>query len=101
MLKFEFLFTLSADVGELMSLGPCPLGERRVVYITGGTFEGPAMRGSPVREREESRVELIGIHPSHLPASVEVTWHFFRGDEAAVEVGATAARRPQAVQRSP
>src|SRR5712691_12587651 len=45
MLEFEFLFTLSADVGELMSLGPCPLGERRVVYITSGTFEGPAMRG--------------------------------------------------------
>ena len=45
MLKFEFLFTLSADVGELISLGPCPLGERRVVYITSGTFEGPAMRG--------------------------------------------------------
>ena len=45
MLQFEFLFTLSADVGELVSLGPCPLGERRVVYITSGTFEGPAMRG--------------------------------------------------------
>jgi hypothetical protein len=48
MLQFEFLFTLSADVGELISLGPCPLGERRVVYITSGTFEGPAMRGKLV-----------------------------------------------------
>ena len=45
MLEFEFLFDLSADVGELVSLGPCPLGERRVVYITSGRFEGPAMRG--------------------------------------------------------
>jgi hypothetical protein len=26
MLKFEFLFNLGADVGELVSLGPCPLG---------------------------------------------------------------------------
>jgi hypothetical protein len=43
--KLEFLFTLSADVGELVSLGQCPLGERRVVYINSGTFEGPAMRG--------------------------------------------------------
>jgi Protein of unknown function (DUF3237) len=48
MLQLEFLFTLSADVGELISLGPCPLGERRVVYITSGTFEGPAMRGELV-----------------------------------------------------
>ncbi len=46
MLEFEFLFELSAEVGELISLGPCPLGERRVVYIDGGRFEGPAMRGT-------------------------------------------------------
>ena len=45
MLKFEFLFNLSADVGDLISLGPCPLGERRVVYIGTGTFEGPDLRG--------------------------------------------------------
>ena len=46
MLDFEFLFDLSADVGELVSLGPCPLGERRVVFIDGGSFDGPAMRGT-------------------------------------------------------
>jgi hypothetical protein len=45
MLKSEFLFNLSAEVGELISLGTGPLGERRVVYIGTGTFEGPAMRG--------------------------------------------------------
>ena len=45
MIELEFLFDLTAEVGELVSLGPCPLGERRVVYITGGRFEGPAMRG--------------------------------------------------------
>src|SRR5262245_10211864 len=48
MLKFEFLFNLTADVGELVSLGLGPLGERRVVYIDSGTFEGPAMRGEVV-----------------------------------------------------
>jgi hypothetical protein len=45
-LEFDFLFNLSADVGELISLGPGPLGERRVVYIDGGSFEGPALRGA-------------------------------------------------------
>jgi len=48
MLEFDFLFNLKADVGELISLGPCPLGERRVVYINSGSFEGPALRGSVV-----------------------------------------------------
>jgi hypothetical protein len=41
----EFLMSISAEVGELVSMGPAPLGERRVVYITGGTFAGPRLRG--------------------------------------------------------
>jgi hypothetical protein len=45
MLKFDFLFSLSANVGELVNMGAAPLGERRVVYIDGGSFEGPGMRG--------------------------------------------------------
>lgn len=41
----EFLFTLMAEVGDIVSMGAAPLGERRVVQITGGSFEGPQMRG--------------------------------------------------------
>jgi hypothetical protein len=33
------------DVGEVVSMGMAPLGERRVVGILGGTFEGAALRG--------------------------------------------------------
>jgi hypothetical protein len=36
---------LAVDVGEVVSMGAGPLGERRMVSILGGTFEGPAMRG--------------------------------------------------------
>jgi hypothetical protein len=43
--KLEFLFTLTAEVGEITSLGHGPLGERRVIQITGGHFEGPQLRG--------------------------------------------------------
>jgi hypothetical protein len=45
-LQFEFLIDLRAEVGELISLGPCPLGERRLVPIDGGRFEGPELRGT-------------------------------------------------------
>ena len=31
--------TLAVDVGEIISLGPTPTGERRVVPITGGRFD--------------------------------------------------------------
>src|SRR4030081_768943 len=40
--------SISAEVGELVSMGPGPLGERRMVDITGGTFEGPLLRGDVV-----------------------------------------------------
>lgn len=45
MLRFEFLFDLTAEVGEIVSMGAAPLGERRVVPITGGHFAGPELRG--------------------------------------------------------
>ena len=48
MLASEFLCTLSVDVGELVSLGCGPLGERRRVDILGGTFDGPRMKGTMV-----------------------------------------------------
>jgi len=43
--RLEPLMAISAEVGELVNIGPAPLGERRVVYITGGTFAGPRLRG--------------------------------------------------------
>lgn len=46
MLQFEHLCILRVDVGEVVTMGHGPLGERRVVPILGGSFEGPAMRGS-------------------------------------------------------
>lgn len=46
MLHFEPLMELTVDVGELVSLGEAPQGERRVVAILGGRFEGPALRGA-------------------------------------------------------
>jgi Protein of unknown function (DUF3237) len=45
MLEFDYLFAINAEVGELVTMGPAPLGERRVVNILGGTFEGPSLRG--------------------------------------------------------
>lgn len=37
--------TLVVDVGDVVSLGDAPLGERRVIAITGGTFAGAKLRG--------------------------------------------------------
>ena len=45
MIESELLCTLSVEVGEVVSMGPGPVGERRRVDILGGTFEGPRIKG--------------------------------------------------------
>ncbi|HEX6841938.1 MAG TPA: DUF3237 domain-containing protein [Stellaceae bacterium] len=40
------LFTVSLKVTKIQNLGPTPLGERRIGIVSGGSFEGPKLRGS-------------------------------------------------------
>ena len=101
MLDFEYLFALQAEVGELISMGPAPLGERRVVYIHGGSFAGPQLRGEvlggadwqiargdgvleldaryAIREAGGGLVEVRSQGYRHGPA--EVLARLARGDE--------------------
>ena len=60
-LRFDFLARLVVDVGELVSMGPAPLGERRVVNILGGTFEGPALRGEVLPGADWQIARLDGV----------------------------------------
>jgi hypothetical protein len=46
--QLTFLMKIDADVGELQTMGGGPLGERRMVAITGGAFEGPELKGEIV-----------------------------------------------------
>ncbi len=43
--ELEFAFELRATVGQPQDFGIMDHGRRRVVDITGGTFEGPAIKG--------------------------------------------------------
>jgi hypothetical protein len=44
-LRSAFLCTLTGEVGSPMEVGVMPQGERRIVPIEGGRFEGPRLRG--------------------------------------------------------
>jgi Protein of unknown function (DUF3237) len=91
--QFEFLMRIAADVGELQTMGGGPLGERRVVAITGGTFEGPRLAGEIVpggadwqivradgvldidaryamRTREGARIQVLSRGYRHGPPEV-------------------------------
>ena len=41
----EFLFRVAFDVPEVREVGKGPLGIRRIARVSGGSFEGPRMRG--------------------------------------------------------
>ena len=43
--RTEFVYEAVFELAPAMNLGDSPLGERHMVPITGGTFEGPNIRG--------------------------------------------------------
>lgn len=43
--RLTFAFEVRATVGPPLEVGNVPQGRRRIVAITGGTFEGPGLRG--------------------------------------------------------
>ncbi len=49
-IELAHLFTARFEVGPPRSLGATPFGERRIVRITGGSFEGPRLRGTVLPE---------------------------------------------------
>jgi hypothetical protein len=47
--RTELAYLAVVDLGDGVTLGRGPLGERRIVPIVGGRFEGPGLRGSVLR----------------------------------------------------
>jgi hypothetical protein len=39
------IFTVDAELDAMLSLGHTPYGERRIIAITGGTVQGPKLKG--------------------------------------------------------
>jgi len=44
--RTEFVYEAVFELAPTLNLGDSPLGERRMVPITGGSFEGPNIRGT-------------------------------------------------------
>lgn len=60
-LAFEWLMNIDVDVGEIVTLGHGPLGERRMVSILGGTFEGSGLRGEVLPGTDWQIVRKDGV----------------------------------------
>ena len=44
--QLEYVMQLKVTLGEAYSVGETPEGRRQVIPITGGTFEGPLLKGT-------------------------------------------------------
>jgi hypothetical protein len=44
--RAEFVYEAIVDVADMVNMGTGPLGERRIVPITGGEFAGPGLKGT-------------------------------------------------------
>ena len=44
-LSSELLFEMTLQVAPATAVGATPLGRRYIAYVTGGTFEGPRLKG--------------------------------------------------------
>jgi hypothetical protein len=46
--RLEFAFEETVTLGAAIPVGSTPLGKRNIIPITGGTFEGPGIKGTVV-----------------------------------------------------
>jgi hypothetical protein len=56
MLQNEFLLEARVDIAKVIDAGPTPGGMRRIIPITGGSFEGPKLRGTVIPGGEDRQL---------------------------------------------
>src|SRR5262245_46727667 len=61
MLDGQFLLKASVTLGPAREAGPGPSGYRRVIPITGGSFEGPMLRGSVLPGEDRQMLRSDGV----------------------------------------
>lgn len=62
-LKSELLYEIRADLKAAQEIGTTPHGTRRIIYVTGGSFEGPRLKGEVLPGGGDwlNRIVSVGI----------------------------------------
>ena len=80
--QLEFAFQLKVTLGETYSCGETQHGQRIVIPITGGTFEGPNIKGTIVNggadyqlaNKAQNRTELEAIYSIRIRLRIVLNW---------------------------
>ncbi len=81
-MKLEFLLSFDSHVKEIQKIGKSPKGEKYIYVVTGGTFEGPRLKG---RILDGSAVDWMTIHEDGL-CTLDVRKTFETDDGALIYV---------------
>lgn len=78
-LEYEFLYDIEFTLDSIIEVGQTPLGKRVIYPVTGGTFEGPKLKGKvlPIGadwalffERGSAKLDVdVVLTPDTPPAS--------------------------------
>lgn len=66
--QLEFALQLKVTLGEAFSCGETQHGRRTVIPITGGTFEGPNIKGTIINEGADYQLANTSINRTELEA---------------------------------
>ncbi|MBT0570544.1 DUF3237 domain-containing protein [Curvibacter sp. CHRR-16] len=80
--KLEWIYDAIVDIEPAQLLGDAPLGERRMVPISGGTFEGPGLKGTVLAGgadrqlvRKDGIVQLDALYEMKTHDGAVITVH--------------------------
>jgi hypothetical protein len=85
--KTEFLFDMKADFDRrsIINVGTTPHGERRIIYITGGSIEGPKLQaevlpggGDWILERFDG-VSVLDVRAVARTNDGQIIYTYYRG----------------------
>lgn len=93
--ELRFLYTSRIEIQSPLQMGPSPYGERRIIYITGGSFHGRRMSGTVlpggadwqfVRHDDITELEARYTLKTHDGALISVVnWGLRHGPKAVME----------------
>lgn len=67
-LQMEFALQLKVTLGEAYTVGDTPHGKRVVIPITGGTFEGPLLKGTILNGGADYQLQNTALNRTEIEA---------------------------------
>lgn len=95
-LKSEFLFDFHAGLEPLFDVGQTPVGQRVIAYATGGSFEGPRLRGKTLAGGDWAHIRPDGV----LVIDVRVTLETDDGFRIYVTYGGRIVMTPEMLAKA-